>query len=134
MIDGAGTGRDMNLANTGSGNFTVQGITFLRNCGSTSLGALRIAAGGASTVLVQNCQFLSPANSSGMGLELASGLNATVTNYIVTGSAIGGGGTGVSGPGVTGSVNVQNCTISTNKGNAVAIYRCRSRQPHRQHH
>src|SRR5438128_625465 len=45
-IDGGGTGRDLNLANTGNGNFTVRGVTFLLNCGNANIGALRIAGGG----------------------------------------------------------------------------------------
>lgn len=89
-FDGGGLGRDMSLANTGTGNIAVQGITFLRNCGNSSIGALRIAAGGGATIQVQNCQFLSPTNTSGMGLEVASGLNATITNCIVNGSTSGG--------------------------------------------
>ena len=93
-IDGGGNGHGMYLANTGTGSFTVQGITFLRNCGNSGIGALGIAGGGGSTILVQNCQFLSPANTSGEGLELDSGLNATITNCVVTG-VNGGGGTGI---------------------------------------
>jgi parallel beta-helix repeat protein len=119
-LDGAGTGRDMNLTDTTGGNITVLGITFLRNCGSTSIGALRIAAGTSASVVVQNCLFLSPSNSSGMGLELASGLNATVTNCTAAGATTGGGGTGIS-IGVTGNVTMQNCTVSTNNGSGISV-------------
>jgi hypothetical protein len=119
-IDGAGTGRDMNLANTGTGNITVQGITFLRNCGNSGIGALRIAPGSASSILVQNCQFLSPTNTSGMGLEIDSGLNATITNCTVTGTTGGGGGIGIS-IGVTGNVIVQNCMVATNYNGGVSV-------------
>lgn len=120
-IDGAGTGRDMSLANTGNGNFTVQGITFLRNCGNAGIGALRIAGGGVSTILVQNCQFLSPTNTSGMGLELVSGLNASITNCVVIGSTTGGGGSGISVSGITGNVNVQSSAVKTNNNGGIGI-------------
>jgi hypothetical protein len=50
-----GTGTDLNLANTGVGNFTVRGITFLT-------GALSIGGGSTSTVLVDTCLFLSGGN------------------------------------------------------------------------
>ena len=116
VIDGTGTGRDMNLTDTVGNNITVQGITFLRNCGNLSIGALRIAAGPAASVLVQNCLFLSPSNSSGMGLEVASGLNVTVTNCPATGANTGGSGTGMAISGVSGIVSVQSCAFSTNSG------------------
>ena len=112
-IDGAGTGRAVNISCSADANITVQGITFLRNCGSTTIGALRIAGGGGATILVNGCRFLEPTNSSGMGLELASGLNATVTNCTATGVKTGGGGTGMS-ISVTGNAAVQNCTVTTN--------------------
>ena len=114
-IDGAGTGRDMNLANTGTGNFTVRGITFLRNCGDGAKGALRIAGGTGSTLLVDSCRFLSPTNSStsGMGLEIASGQNITVTNSVVIGKA-GSGSGGVQIQGINGAAAVGACTISSN--------------------
>ena len=94
----------MSITSSGTGAITVAGITFSRNCGSTSIGALRIAAGGGATILVSGCQFLSPAYTGGMGLEIASGLNATVTNCTVTGSSTSGG-TGISVLGVTGNVD-----------------------------
>jgi len=119
-VDGAGTGRDMNLATIG--NVTVKGITFLRNCGNANIGALRIAAaGGGSSILVQNCQFLSPSSSSGMGLELDAGVNATITNCVVIGSTSGGASTGISISGVTGAVSLQNCTLTTNRAGGVSI-------------
>ena len=89
-------------------------MTFLRNCGSTSLGGLQIA-GGNTVILVNGCEFLSPTNSSGAGLVITSGKNATVTNCIATGSTIGGGGSvGISISGVTNNVTVQSCTLTTN--------------------
>jgi predicted outer membrane repeat protein len=114
-IDGAGTGRDMNLANSGTGNFTVKGITFLRNCGSTSIGALRIAGGPVSTLLLDSCRFLplTNAGTSGMGLEIVSGQNATVTNCIAMG-ANGRGERGLHIAGVTANILVAGCTVATN--------------------
>ena len=115
-IDGAGTGRDMNLANSGAGNFTVRGLTFLRNCGDQQNGALRVAGAGSSTIWVESCRFLMPTNTSaaGRGLDLASGLNATVTNCIVIGRQ--NKGIGVMVQGVSSGVVVANCTISENSG------------------
>ena len=110
-IDGGGTGASMNIISTGSSNITVQGLTFLRNCGSTSLGGLQIA-GGNTTILVNGCSFLSPTNSSGMGLVLSSGLNATVTNCTAMGATGGGDGTGISISGITSNVIVQNCIVA----------------------
>ena len=120
-LDGAGGGRALSLTSSGTGTITVAGITFLRNCGSTSIGALRIGAGTASTILVNGCQFLSPTNTSGMGLELASGLNVTVTNCTAAGAKTGGGGTGISISGVTGSVTMQSCLITTNTGFGLSV-------------
>ena len=120
VLDGAGLARDMNLANTAAGSFTIQGITFLRDCGSTSIGALRIAGGSGASILVQNCQFLSPTNTSGEGLELGSGLNATVTNCVVTGSFSGGTSIGIY-ISVAGAVNVQNSSLSTNRNTPLYI-------------
>ncbi len=119
-IDGAGTGRDMNISCSADASITVQGITFLRNCGNSGIGALRIAGGGGATILVNGCLFLSPSNSSGMGLELASGLNATVTNCTATGANTGGGGTGIS-ISVTGNATMQNCTVTTNNSNGISV-------------
>jgi len=120
-IDGGGLGRAMYLTSTGIGSFTVQGITFVRNCGNTSIGALGIAAGSGASIFMQNCQFLSPNNTTGMGLELDSGLNATITNCIAVGILNRLGGYGISVTGVTGTVNVENCIITTNTGYGVSI-------------
>ena len=117
-LDGAGGGRALSLTSSGTGTLTVAGITFSRNCGSTSIGALRIAGGTGSVILVNGCQFLSPNNTSGMGLELASGLNATITNCTATGATSGGVSTGILVSGLAGIVNVQNCTVVTNLGSA----------------
>src|ERR1017187_109015 len=107
-LDGAGGGRALSLTSSGTGAITVAGLTFLRNCGLNTIGAVRIAGGTGSLILVNGCQFLSPTNTSGMGLELASGLNAVVTNCTVVGAKTGGGGVGISVSGVTGNFTVQN--------------------------
>ena len=115
-IDGAGGGRAMNLTCSNSfGNMTVQGITFLRNCGDTAKGALRIAVGSAATISVSACRFLSPSNSSGMGLEIVSGQNASIDACTAIGSTTGGGGRGINIAGVSGNIIVQNSVVSTNR-------------------
>lgn len=119
-LDGGGGGRALSITSSGTSAITIAGITFSRNCGS-SIGALRIAGGAGSVILVNGCQFLSPTNTTGMGLELASGLNATITNCTAIGSTVGGGGTGVSISGVTGNVTVQNCTVVTNNDGGITV-------------
>ena len=70
-IDGAGLGRDVNISCGGSsGNVTVSGITFMRNCGNSSIGALRIGAATGGNISVGNCQFVMNTNMEGMGLEI----------------------------------------------------------------
>jgi len=118
-IDSGGTGSSMNIIGTATANITVQGMTFLRNCGSTTIGGLQIA-GGNTTILVNGCQFLSPTNSSGIGLYITAGLRATVTNCIVAGSPSGGGGLGIDIPGVP-IVAVQGCSITTNSGKGLFL-------------
>ena len=113
VIDSGGTGSSMNIIGSASSNITVQGMTFLRNCGSISLAGLRIA-GGNTAILVNGCSFLSPTNSSGIGLMIVSGISSTVTNCNVAGSTTGGVGLGISISGISNAI-VQNCTITTNK-------------------
>jgi hypothetical protein len=117
-IDGGGTGASMNISGTVTSNITVQGMTFLRNCGNTSLAGLQIAGATNCLILVNGCLLLSPSNSSGMGLILSSGLNATVTNCTLAGCPCGiwsgFSGRGITISGVTGNVAVQNCTVTTN--------------------
>jgi len=129
-IDGAGGGRALNISSSGNGNnvFTVQGITFLRNCGSSTIGALRIGAGPGATLVVSGCRFLSPTNTLGMGLEIASGLNATVLNStaigsfdLVNGNGVYSSGTGISISGISGNVLVQGCVISTNINSGLTV-------------
>jgi hypothetical protein len=121
-IDGAGTGRDMNLANTGTGNFTVRGITFMRNTGDSGSGALRIAGGTASTLLVDSCRFLFPTNGGaiGIGLEIVSGQNAAVTNCMAIGR-MSSGARGIQIQGVSGSITVGGCIVATNNGTGLVI-------------
>jgi len=117
-IDGAGTGTDLNLANTGVGNFTVRGITFVA-------GALSIGGGSASTVLVDTCRLL---NGGNLGV---SGQYVTVTNSVVNGfSANGGNAMQISGASVTiggcavfsnnaCSIYIPNCTVANLIGNSI---------------
>ena len=44
-LDGGGGGRALAITSSGTSAITVSGITFSRNCGSTTIGALRIAGG-----------------------------------------------------------------------------------------
>ena len=122
-IDGAATGRDVNLANTGTGNFTIRGVTFLRNTGNGSYGSLRIAGGTGSTLLVEACRLLSPTNASatGTGLEITSGQNAIITNCMVIGKTSYDYAYGILIQGVSGSISVGNCSINTNYGGALGI-------------
>jgi predicted outer membrane repeat protein len=113
VIDSGGTGSSLSMTATATAYLTVQGMTFMRNGGS----GLQIA-GGNTAILANGCQFLSPTSSSGIGLNLVSGLNATVTNCTAAGNANAGGGTGISISGITGKVNVQNCNMMTNSGTA----------------
>jgi hypothetical protein len=119
-IDSGGTGSSMNIAGSATANITVQGMTFLRNCGSAGIGGLKIA-GGNTTILVNGCLFLSPTNSSGIGLQLSSGLNATVSNCTAAGTTSGGGGFGIAISGVTGIVNVENCMVTTNNNSGIYV-------------
>ena len=115
-LDSGGTGSALTITCTNC-QISVQGMTFIRDCGSYNTGGLQIAAPG-SDILVNNCEFLSPTNSSGAGLVITAGKNATVNNCIATGSTIGGtGSTGISISRVTNNVVLQSCTITTNGNN-----------------
>jgi predicted outer membrane repeat protein len=117
-IDGAAGGRGLNITCTGaSGNVTVSNITFIRNCGSSSIGALRIAASGGGTAIVDGCRFLSTTNSSGMGVEIDSGLNTIIRNCIILGKTNAmniNDGDGINISGVTGNTLLCNSTIAGN--------------------
>jgi len=118
-IDGAAGGRGLNIICTGaSGNVTVSNITFLRNCGNYQIGALRIAASSGGTTIVDGCRFLSATNSSGMGVEIASGLNTIIRNCIVLGKTNAmniNDGDGINISGVTGNTLICNSTIEGNR-------------------
>lgn len=123
-IDSGGTGDSMSITASASPYVTVQGMTFLRNCGNNQLAGLTIA-GGNTTILVNGCQFLSSSGTTGMGLWIPSGLNATVTNCMVAGNSSSSGAVGVligltfqssSTSGVPGNVTVGNCSIINNSG------------------
>ena len=117
-IDGVAGGRALNITCSGSsGNVTVSNVTFMRNCGSYSIGALRVAASSGGTILVNACRFLSPTNNSqGMGLEIASGLNTTIVNCTVIGKTNGSAydGDGINITGVTGTTLLYNSTMAGN--------------------
>jgi hypothetical protein len=114
VLDSGGTGSSMNLSGSATANMTVQGMTFLRDSGSGTVGGLQIA-GGNTAILVSGCSFLSLSNSTGIGLSISSGSNATMTNCSVTGTTGGGGGTGLSISAVS-NVTIQSCTFVTNSG------------------
>ena len=124
-IDGGGVGRGLTITSSGSGSgpgqsgaVTVSGITFLRNCGSDTIGALRIAAASGGTINVSQCNFLSPATGEGMGLEIASGGNADIIGCYFIGKTNGTSanydGDGISIAGVTENTLIQGCTLSGN--------------------
>jgi hypothetical protein len=110
-IDGAGGGRDLNLACTANAAITVRGITFSRNCAGNA--ALRIATGTGigADVVVEDCRFISPPATTGVGLEIASSKSATINRCSAIGVS-GGGGNGMTV--TTGNAIVQNCTFATN--------------------
>lgn len=121
-LDGGGGGRALSITSVGPGKTTVKGLTFSRNCGSTTVGALRIVGHPSADIEVEACRFLSPAGKMGMGLEITSGNNASVKNCTVIGTTDNGtSGTGIAISGVTGNVAVENCVINTNFGNGLNI-------------
>jgi len=121
-IDSGGFGSAMSITISGSfsNSITVQGMTFRRNCYNINIGGLQIS-GANSAILVSDCQFLSPSNSSCIGLNITAGLNATVTNCDAEGIPGGNCGTGISITGVTDSVAVLNSTVNNN-GSAWGVY------------
>jgi hypothetical protein len=127
-IDSGGTGISLNMSAPATSNITVQGMTFLRDCGSYNLGGLQIA-GGNTTILINGCIFLSTSNSTGgMGLDIVSGLNATVTNCSAAGVAGNSSsrGVGISISDITSNVTVENCTITSNFGDGIDTGGCGS--------
>ncbi len=122
-LDGAAGGRDLNITCTGSsGDVTVSGMTFVRNCGNSQIGALRIGASSGGTITVTNCQFLVLSNSEGMGLEITSGLYTVISNCTAIGKQPNGNdGTGIYITGVTGTNVIENSTFSGNYGHGLAV-------------
>ena len=117
-IDGAGGGRDLNLACTANAAITVRDITFSRNCAGNA--ALRIATGTGTgaDVVVEDCRFISPPGTSGAGLEIASSKSATINRCSAVGVS-GGGGNGMTV--TTGNATVQNCTFATNNNYGLTV-------------
>jgi Right handed beta helix region len=125
-IDGGGGGVDLNINCSGatSGNVTVSNITFMRNCGSSTVGALRIAGSGGATIIATGCRFLSTSTSLGMGLVIASGDNTTIANCIVIGKTNGSvaDGDGINISSVTGTTLMfSNTVIGNYVGNGADI-------------
>ncbi|MCW5552569.1 MAG: right-handed parallel beta-helix repeat-containing protein [Verrucomicrobiae bacterium] len=121
-LDGGGGGRALSITSVGPGKITVIGLTFSRNCGSTTVGALRIVGPSNADIEVEDCRFLSPAGTMGMGLEITSGKNAIVKNCTVIGTTdVGTSGTGIAISGVTGNVRVENSVINSNVDNGLRI-------------
>jgi predicted outer membrane repeat protein len=118
-VDGAGTGRTMNLSSSANAAMTVRGITFLRNCGSTSNAGLRISTGNAADVLVEDCRFISPSGTSGMGLELASGHYATVCRC--TAAGVYSSGCGISITGLSAKAMVRDCLVVSNSSSGLVV-------------
>jgi predicted outer membrane repeat protein len=118
-IDGGGGGRDLNLTLSGStGNVTVSNLTFIRNCGNSAIGSLRVAGSTGGSNVVDSCRFLALPGSLGIGLEVDSGLNTTLHNCLVLGKTSGSvnDGDGVDISGVTGNMLIYNSTMSGNYG------------------
>lgn len=120
-LDAGGVQRALNLTSTAATNaITVRNLTFLRNNGSTTTGALRIAGGNNSLIVVHDCRFLTPAGGNAIGLEVASGFNLVVSNCVVTGRA-GSATTGIKVTGVTGSLWLQSSQVGTNGSEGVNL-------------
>ncbi|HXR06956.1 MAG TPA: right-handed parallel beta-helix repeat-containing protein, partial [Candidatus Acidoferrum sp.] len=120
-IDGTNGGRGLSITLSGAvGDVTVSDITFVRNCGSSTIGALRIAGSSGGNNTVSSCYFLSPAASEGMGVEIASGKNTTISGCHIIGKTNSTAGIydghGISIAGVTGTTVLSNNTIIGNYG------------------
>ncbi|MCL4177660.1 MAG: hypothetical protein KJ072_07910 [Verrucomicrobia bacterium] len=109
VIDGAGTGRAMNLTSAGAADLNVADLTFIRDCGGMDNAALRLSTVGGK-VTVQRCQFLGSTNQLGMGLEIAAGRDAIVRDCTVRRTDYaGGGGMSIS---VTDGARVENSVVA----------------------
>lgn len=113
-IDGAGTGRSVNLSCSAAANITVEGITVLRNCGGAPNAGLRISTVNTADVLVQNCRFLSPTNACGTGVEIVSGRDAAIVACNITGNGQSDTGRGVAISGIARNITVLNNSIANN--------------------
>lgn len=116
-IDGDGFGQALAITCSNAANVTVSGITFLRSCGSTTLGALSVATGTNADVLVENCRFLGATNAFGIGVKITACRDATVRNC-VAGRDATSGGDGVNISGVTRAVLVERNTVAGNTATA----------------
>ncbi len=123
IIDGANIGRGLNLSFSTNAPITVRGVTFLRNCGGGDKAALRLSTGigNGANVLVEECQFLSPTNKYGMGLEIAAAKNTTVRRCVVIGIPNNYGGRGIYISGTAGNVIVEESNVATNSGGGLYI-------------
>ena len=124
-VDGAGTGRSMNLTATVAADLTVRGLTFTRNCNSTGNAGLRLSTQGGD-VLIDNCRAIGVTADYGIGIEIAVAKIVTVRGCIVTLDATSKGDAGISVSGVTGGVTVDNNTVSgnpslTGSGRGIAV-------------
>lgn len=117
-IDGAGTGRSMNLTASAAANITVRGLTFTRNCAGTSNAGLRLSTSG--DVLVENCRAVGVTGDQGKGIYVAAAKLATVRGCSVTLDA-SSSGTGIDIEGVTGGVTAEQNAVSGN-GNYDGLY------------
>jgi len=121
-IDPGGGGRGLSLTTSNAltgGSVSVSGITFLRNTGSSTAGALRIAATSSGAILVDGCRFLSPTNNTqGMGLEVVAGLATTIRNCLVIGKTNGSvnDGDGIYIAAVNGATLLANNVVVGNYG------------------
>lgn len=122
-VDGAGTGRSMNLVATAAANLTVRGLTFTRNCVDIDNAGLRLSTSGGD-VTVETCRAIGVTSDLGMGIEIAAAKNATVRDCTVTRDATSQGD-GISVSGVTGGVAIdRNVVIGsrTSAGAGVCVY------------
>ncbi len=121
-IDGAGTGRSMNLTATAAANLTVRGLTFTRNCNDYANNAgLRLSTQGGD-VLVENCRAIGVSSDLGIGIQVAAAKLATVRGCTVTRDATSKGD-GIFITGVTGGVTVdRNVVIGNRTSRGLGVY------------
>ncbi len=113
-VDGAGTGRSMNLTASAAANLTVRGLTFTRNCNDYANNAgLRLYTAGGD-VLVENCRAIGVTSDLGIGIQVAAAKLATVRGCTVTRDATSQGD-GINITGVTGGVTVDQNAVSGNR-------------------